>query len=106
MTPPLHYRLRAAGAARRRCRRPEPMRTIVHLSDIHFGRVDPRLVAPLVAAIHEIAPDLVAVSGDLTQRARRASSGRRARSSISSPARCWSSRATTTCRCSTCRRGS
>jgi 3',5'-cyclic AMP phosphodiesterase CpdA len=47
------------------------MRTIVHLSDIHFGRVDPRLVAPLVRAIHEIAPDLVAVSGDLTQRARR-----------------------------------
>jgi 3',5'-cyclic AMP phosphodiesterase CpdA len=47
------------------------MRTIVHLSDIHFGRVDPRLVAPLVRAIHEIAPDLVAISGDLTQRARR-----------------------------------
>jgi 3',5'-cyclic AMP phosphodiesterase CpdA len=47
------------------------MRTIIHLSDIHFGRVDPRLVAPLVRAIHEIAPDLVAVSGDLTQRARR-----------------------------------
>ena len=48
------------------------MRTIVHLSDVHFGRVDPRLVAPLIAAIHDIAPDLVAVSGDLTQRARRA----------------------------------
>jgi 3',5'-cyclic AMP phosphodiesterase CpdA len=47
------------------------MRTIVHLSDVHFGRVDPRLVTPLVSAIHEIAPDLVAVSGDLTQRARR-----------------------------------
>ena len=47
------------------------MRTIVHLSDIHFGRVDPRIVAPLVEAIRAIAPDLVAVSGDLTQRARR-----------------------------------
>ena len=47
------------------------MRTIVHLSDIHFGRVDARLVAPLVRAVHEIAPDLVAISGDLTQRARR-----------------------------------
>lgn len=47
------------------------MRTIVHLSDIHFGRVDPRLVAPLVRTVHEIAPDLVAISGDLTQRARR-----------------------------------
>jgi 3',5'-cyclic AMP phosphodiesterase CpdA len=47
------------------------MRTIVHLSDIHFGRVDPQLVAPLVEAIHAIAPNLVAVSGDFTQRARR-----------------------------------
>jgi 3',5'-cyclic AMP phosphodiesterase CpdA len=47
------------------------MRTIVHLSDIHFGRFDERLVAPLVRAIQEIAPDLVAISGDLTQRARR-----------------------------------
>ena len=47
------------------------MRTIVHLSDVHFGRVDERLVAPLVQAIRAIAPDLVAVSGDLTQRARR-----------------------------------
>jgi 3',5'-cyclic AMP phosphodiesterase CpdA len=47
------------------------MRTIVHLSDIHFGRVDARLVAPLVRTVHDIAPDLVAISGDLTQRARR-----------------------------------
>ena len=30
------------------------MRTIVHLSDIHFGRVDPRLVAPLVRTVHAI----------------------------------------------------
>ena len=47
------------------------MRTVVHLSDLHFGRVDPRLVAPLVQAIKTVAPHLVAVSGDLTQRARR-----------------------------------
>ena len=47
------------------------MPTIVHLSDIHFGRVDSRLVAPLVRAIHAIAPNLVAMSGDLTQRATR-----------------------------------
>ena len=47
------------------------MRTIVHLSDIHFGRVDSRIVAPLVRTIHTIAPNLVAISGDLTQRARR-----------------------------------
>jgi 3',5'-cyclic AMP phosphodiesterase CpdA len=47
------------------------MATIVHLSDLHFGRVDPRLVAPLVRTVETVAPDLVVVSGDLTQRARR-----------------------------------
>ena len=47
------------------------MRTLVHLSDLHFGRVDPRIVPPLVQAIQTIAPDLIAVSGDFTQRARR-----------------------------------
>lgn len=46
------------------------MRTLVHLSDLHFGRVDPRIVTPLVHAIETVGPDLVAVSGDLTQRAR------------------------------------
>jgi 3',5'-cyclic AMP phosphodiesterase CpdA len=45
------------------------MRTIVHLSDLHFGRVDPRIVAPLKRAVNDAAPDLVAVSGDFTQRA-------------------------------------
>ncbi len=47
------------------------MRTLVHLSDLHFGRVDPRVVPPLVETIRTIAPDLIAVSGDFTQRARR-----------------------------------
>jgi 3',5'-cyclic AMP phosphodiesterase CpdA len=47
------------------------MRTIVHLSDLHFGRLDPQIVRPLVEAIATLAPHLVAVSGDLTQRARR-----------------------------------
>ncbi len=46
------------------------MRTIVHLSDLHFGRIDDRLLDPLASVIREIAPDLIAVSGDLTQRAR------------------------------------
>jgi len=46
------------------------MRSIVHLSDIHFGRVNERLVEPLIEAINDLNPDLVAVSGDLTQRAR------------------------------------
>jgi 3',5'-cyclic AMP phosphodiesterase CpdA len=48
------------------------MRTIVHLSDLHFGRVDPVLPAPLQAAVRELRPHVVVVSGDLTQRARRA----------------------------------
>jgi 3',5'-cyclic AMP phosphodiesterase CpdA len=47
------------------------MRTIVNLSDLHFGRVDERIIDPLVEHIVSIRPDVVAVSGDLTQRARR-----------------------------------
>ncbi len=47
------------------------MRAIVHLSDLHFGRVESDLLAPLRRAIEEVKPDVVVVSGDLTQRARR-----------------------------------
>ena len=47
------------------------MRTIVHLSDLHFGRLDERIIPPLLDQIDRLAPDLVAISGDLTQRARR-----------------------------------
>jgi len=46
------------------------MRSIVHLSDIHFGRLNDHVVEPLIKKIETLAPDLVAVSGDLTQRAR------------------------------------
>lgn len=46
------------------------MRTLVHLSDLHFGRVDEALLQPLRRRVVEIAPHLIAVSGDLTQRAR------------------------------------
>jgi 3',5'-cyclic AMP phosphodiesterase CpdA len=48
------------------------MRTLIHLSDLHFGRVDPAILSPLARFIGETKPDLVAVSGDLTQRARTA----------------------------------
>lgn len=47
------------------------MRTIVHLSDLHFGRLDQRIIGPLVERITSLQPNLIAVSGDLTQRARR-----------------------------------
>jgi 3',5'-cyclic AMP phosphodiesterase CpdA len=46
------------------------MRTLVHLSDIHFGRVDEAIIEPLIALVADLKPDVVTVSGDLTQRAR------------------------------------
>ena len=46
------------------------MRTLLHLSDLHFGRIDPATLEPLLATAKEIRPDVVLVSGDLTQRAR------------------------------------
>lgn len=47
------------------------MRTIAHISDLHFPLVDPRVITTLAQTINGLAPDLVVVSGDLTQRARR-----------------------------------
>ena len=46
------------------------MRTLAHLSDLHFGAVDPAVLEPLRRRLIELDPDLVVVSGDLTQRAR------------------------------------
>jgi 3',5'-cyclic AMP phosphodiesterase CpdA len=46
------------------------MRTIAHLSDIHFGRTDPTVVEGVVADVHAQQPSLVVMSGDFTQRAR------------------------------------
>lgn len=46
------------------------MTRILHLSDIHFGAVDARLVEPVLALAHDLRPDATVVSGDLTQRAR------------------------------------
>lgn len=46
------------------------MRTLVHLSDLHFGRIDPVVVDVVRDTVKAIAPDLIAVSGDFTQRAR------------------------------------
>jgi 3',5'-cyclic AMP phosphodiesterase CpdA len=47
------------------------MRTLAHLSDIHFGSVDREILEPLIETVNRLKPDVVAVSGDLTQRARR-----------------------------------
>jgi 3',5'-cyclic AMP phosphodiesterase CpdA len=46
-------------------------RVVVHLSDLHFGREDDRVVAALIGHVRALSPDLIAISGDLTQRARR-----------------------------------
>ena len=46
------------------------MTRIAHLSDLHFGTEAPDLPAALAGALRALRPDLVVVSGDLTQRAR------------------------------------
>lgn len=46
------------------------MKTLVHLSDVHFGRTDDVVVAAIIPFIRSLAPDMVVLSGDLTQRAK------------------------------------
>jgi 3',5'-cyclic AMP phosphodiesterase CpdA len=47
------------------------VRKIAQISDMHFGADEPRVTADLVTSIHTEKPDLVVLSGDFTQRARR-----------------------------------
>ena len=46
------------------------MRVVAHISDLHFCRTDPATLLALANAIAVAKPDVVVVSGDLTQRAR------------------------------------
>jgi 3',5'-cyclic AMP phosphodiesterase CpdA len=46
------------------------MPRLLHLSDLHFGAHDARLVEAVEQRVHEEQPDLVVISGDFTQRAR------------------------------------
>jgi len=46
------------------------MARIAHLSDVHFGAHDPKVVAGAEAWLAAERPDLVVISGDFTQRAR------------------------------------
>ncbi len=46
------------------------MRVVVHLSDLHFGRIAGAVLPALRESIEASHPHLVVVSGDLTQRAR------------------------------------
>jgi 3',5'-cyclic AMP phosphodiesterase CpdA len=47
------------------------MRKIVQISDLHFGSHDAQIAADLLASVKVEQPDLVVMSGDFTQRARR-----------------------------------
>lgn len=46
------------------------MARLIHLSDLHFGAHDLRLVDAVAERVDEEKPDLVVISGDFTQRAR------------------------------------
>ena len=46
------------------------MPRLIHLSDLHFGAHDPIIVDAVEARLTRDKPDLVVISGDLTQRAR------------------------------------
>jgi 3',5'-cyclic AMP phosphodiesterase CpdA len=47
------------------------MLTLVHASDIHFGApFRPEIAEAFLSAAHDVDPDVVVISGDLTQRAK------------------------------------
>jgi len=48
------------------------MRKIVHVSDLHFGKADMAIMDSLIKAWQALSPDLIVVSGDITQRATKA----------------------------------
>ncbi len=47
------------------------MTVLLHVSDTHFGTEEPAVVEALITLAHAQSPDLVVLSGDITQRARR-----------------------------------
>ena len=55
------------------------MKRILHLSDLHYGRAREDLEEPLLEVIDRLRPDLVVISGDFTQRARRGQFARASR---------------------------
>lgn len=44
---------------------------LIHISDPHFGTEQPPVVEALVRLVHDKTPEVVVLSGDITQRARR-----------------------------------
>jgi 3',5'-cyclic AMP phosphodiesterase CpdA len=51
------------------------VKTIAHLSDLHFGRHHETAAERLLIDLSEIQPDVVVITGDLTQRARHSQFG-------------------------------
>ncbi len=50
---------------------PAPVRTLLHASDLHFGKAFDSLAArAFTAALQDASPDLLVLSGDFTQRAK------------------------------------
>jgi 3',5'-cyclic AMP phosphodiesterase CpdA len=47
------------------------MRKIIHISDIHFGTENETVAQSLIKNIYTECPDLIVISGDLTQRAKK-----------------------------------
>ena len=48
----------------------ESMKTLIHITDLHFGKLTPGAVERLEFQIGQIQPDMCIVSGDLTMRSR------------------------------------
>jgi 3',5'-cyclic AMP phosphodiesterase CpdA len=48
------------------------MSVLLHISDTHFGTEEPQVVVALQALAHELKPEALIFSGDITQRARTA----------------------------------
>ena len=44
-------------------------KVIAHLSDLHFGHIEVATLDPLVRALEDLRPDLIAVSGSHAARA-------------------------------------
>ena len=94
------------SSASRHAANSEVMRTIAHISDIHFNLIEPGVDEAVVADVHAQTPSLVIMSGDFTQRARAYQFRDAAQFMLASPGRRSSSPATTTSRCSTFSRAS
>jgi 3',5'-cyclic AMP phosphodiesterase CpdA len=47
------------------------LRTLAHISDLHFGREEPATVKALLRSLADAKPDVIVVSGDFTQRAKK-----------------------------------